>query len=88
MVKNDLIYTITGKGTVTIPAEIRRKYGLKKGSHVKFIETDGGILLVPIIPLENLFGVDREAKETVYQMIRELQEERGRLLRRDNHVFI
>ncbi|MCR6691915.1 MAG: AbrB/MazE/SpoVT family DNA-binding domain-containing protein [archaeon YNP-LCB-003-016] len=76
MVKNDLIYTITGKGTVTIPAEIRRKYGLKKGSRVKFIETDGGILLVPIIPLEDLFGVDREAKEAVYQMIRELQEER------------
>jgi AbrB family looped-hinge helix DNA binding protein len=76
MVKNDLTCTITGKGTVTIPAEIRRKYGLKKGSRVKFIETDGGILLVPIIPLEDLFGVDREAKETVYQMIRELQEER------------
>jgi AbrB family looped-hinge helix DNA binding protein len=88
MVKNDLTCTITGKGTVTIPAEIRRKYGLKKGSRVKFIETDGGILLVPIIPLENLFGVDREAKETVYQMIRELQEERRRLLRRDNNVFI
>jgi diadenosine tetraphosphate (Ap4A) HIT family hydrolase len=55
---------------------------------VKFIETDGGILLVPIIPLENLFGVDREAKEAVYQMIRELQEERRRLLKRDNNVFI
>jgi AbrB family looped-hinge helix DNA binding protein len=77
MVKNDLTCTITGKGTVTIPAEIRRKYGLKKGSRVKFIETDGGILLVPIIPLEDLFGVDGEAKEAVYQMIRELQEERG-----------
>jgi AbrB family looped-hinge helix DNA binding protein len=88
MVKNDLTYTITEKGTVTIPAEIRRKYGLKKGSRVKFIETDGGILLVPIIPLEDLFGVDREVKATVYQMIRELQEERGRLLRRDNNVFI
>jgi AbrB family looped-hinge helix DNA binding protein len=78
MVKNDLSYTITEKGTVTIPAEIRRKYGLKKGSRVKFIETDEGILLVPIIPLENLFGVDKDAKETVYRMVRELQEERRR----------
>jgi AbrB family looped-hinge helix DNA binding protein len=78
MVKNDLSYTITEKGTVTIPAEIRRKYGLKKGSRVKFIETDEGILLVPIIPLEDLFGVDRDAKETVYRMVRELQEERRR----------
>jgi AbrB family looped-hinge helix DNA binding protein len=78
MVKNDLSYTITEKGTVTIPAEIRRKYGLKKGSRVKFIETDEGILLVPIIPLEDLFGVDKDAKETVYRMVRELQEERRR----------
>ena len=71
-------YTISEKGTITIPAEIRKKYKLRKGSRVKFIETDGGILLVPIVPLEDLFGIDKNAKETVYQMIRELQEERRR----------
>jgi AbrB family looped-hinge helix DNA binding protein len=73
-----LSYTISEKGTITIPAEIRKKYKLRKGSRVKFIETDGGILLVPIVPLEDLFGIDKNAKETVYQMIRELQEERRR----------
>jgi AbrB family looped-hinge helix DNA binding protein len=78
MVKNDLSYTITAKGTVTIPAEIRRKYKLKKGSRVKFVETEEGILLIPIVPLEELFGIDKDAKETIYQMIRELQEERTR----------
>jgi len=51
---------------------------LKKGSRVKFIEIEGGILIVPIVPLKDLFGIDRDAKETVYQMIRELQEERRR----------
>jgi len=71
-------YTITEKGTVTIPAEVRKKYGLKKGSRVKFVETDGGILLVPVIPLEELFGVDKNVKKTVHQMIKELQEERRR----------
>lgn len=71
-------YTITEKGTVTIPAEIRKKYGLRKGSRVKFIETDEGILLVPVVPLEDLFGADKNFKETVYQMIKELQEERRR----------
>jgi AbrB family looped-hinge helix DNA binding protein len=78
MVKHDLSYTITAKGTVTIPAEIRRKYKLRKGSRVKFVETEEGILLLPIIPLEELFGIDKDAKETVYQMVRELQEERKR----------
>ncbi len=71
-------YTITEKGTVTIPAEIRKKYKLKKGSRVKFIETDEGILLVPVIPLEDLFGADKNFKKITYQMIKELQEERRR----------
>jgi len=71
-----LSYTITEKGTVTIPSEIRRKYRLKKGSQVEFIETDEGVLIVPVVPLEDLFGADRDKKETVYQMIRDLQEDR------------
>ena len=71
-----LSYTITEKGTVTIPAEIREKYRLGKGSRVEFVETDEGVLLVPVIPLEDLFGADKTATETVHQMVRELQEER------------
>lgn len=51
---------------------------MKKGSRVKFVETDGGILLVPVIPFEELFGADKNVKKTVYQMIKELQEERRR----------
>jgi AbrB family looped-hinge helix DNA binding protein len=69
-------YTVTEKGTVTIPAEIRKKYRLGKGSCIEFVETDEGVLLVPVIPFEDLFGVDKAIKETVYQMIKELQEER------------
>ncbi|MEM2122197.1 MAG: AbrB/MazE/SpoVT family DNA-binding domain-containing protein [Candidatus Bathyarchaeia archaeon] len=71
-----LSYTITEKGTVTIPAEIRRKYKLRKGSQVKFVEADEGILLVPVISLEDLFGVDKAIRETVYQMVKELEGER------------
>ncbi|MBC7130092.1 AbrB/MazE/SpoVT family DNA-binding domain-containing protein [Candidatus Bathyarchaeota archaeon] len=67
---------VTEKGTVTIPAEIRRKYGLRKGSRVEFVETDEGILIVPIVPLESLYGVDGVEKEKVYGIIKELQEER------------
>lgn len=69
-------YTITEKGTVTIPAEVRSKYDLKKGSKVKFVETDEGVLIVPIVPIEELFGVDSDKKEMVRQMIKEIQEER------------
>jgi AbrB family looped-hinge helix DNA binding protein len=71
-----LSHTITEKGTVTIPAEIRRKHNLKKGSKVKFIETEQGALIVPVLTLADLRGVDKDRKELVYKMIRELQAER------------
>lgn len=71
-------YTITEKGTVTIPSEIRKKYQMKKGSRVEFVETGEGVLIVPVVPLEELFGADKDKKEIVYQMIRKLQDERRR----------
>ena len=69
-------HTITEKGTVTIPAEIRRKLNLKKGSKVKFIQTEGGAMLVPVLNLADLHGIDKDRKELVYKMIKELQAER------------
>jgi len=35
------------KGQITIPAAIRRKWGLKKGSLVAFLETEEGVLITP-----------------------------------------
>jgi AbrB family looped-hinge helix DNA binding protein len=35
------------KGQVTLPTEIRRKLGIKKGDVVAVVETDGGILITP-----------------------------------------
>jgi AbrB family looped-hinge helix DNA binding protein len=71
-------YTVTEKGTVTIPVGVRRRLGLAKGSQVEFVETDEGVRIVPVIPFEKLMGVDRERKKLVYEMIREIQEERAR----------
>lgn len=35
----------TSKGQVVIPRKLRRKYGIKPGTKVAFIDKDGGILL-------------------------------------------
>ncbi len=67
-------YTVTEKGTVTIPIEIRKKYNLRRGSKVKFVEMDGGALLIPAPSFEELRGVLK--KEVAYKMIKELQKER------------
>lgn len=38
---------IQEKGQVTIPVELRRRLGLKKGDLVAFFETEEGILITP-----------------------------------------
>jgi len=39
---------VSEKGQVVIPAEFRDKFGIKKGTSVKFFEKDGEIRLVPM----------------------------------------
>lgn len=41
--------TVTSKGQLVIPAELRRKHGIRPGTKVSFIEDSfGGIMLRPI----------------------------------------
>lgn len=35
------------KGQITIPVEIRQRWGLKKGDLVAFVETEQGVLISP-----------------------------------------
>jgi AbrB family looped-hinge helix DNA binding protein len=39
---------VTGKGLVTIPHELRRKYGIRKGTRVAMIEEENRIILQPL----------------------------------------
>ncbi|MFI7588410.1 AbrB/MazE/SpoVT family DNA-binding domain-containing protein [Spongisporangium articulatum] len=41
--------TVTSKGQVTIPADVRKKLGLKRGSRVNFVEREDGVIeIVPV----------------------------------------
>ncbi len=40
-------YVIQERGQITLPAELRRKYGLKKGDVISFEDTADGILINP-----------------------------------------
>ncbi len=39
---------VTTKGQLVIPARLRRRYGIKKGTLVTFIEDDGRIIVQPV----------------------------------------
>ncbi len=40
--------TVTVKGQVVIPARLRKKYGIKKGTQVSLYERKGEIVIKPI----------------------------------------
>jgi AbrB family looped-hinge helix DNA binding protein len=81
---NSSTVQIRGKGTVTLPIELRRKYGLDEGDIITLIELgDGSLLLTPKITKVDRFG-DRVAQAmadeeiSIDQILDTLDEERER----------
>ena len=53
----ELITTMTQRGQVTVPAEVRRLLGLKPRDKVAFEIDDGNVRLAPVTyTLESVFG--------------------------------
>ncbi|HKP51923.1 MAG TPA: AbrB/MazE/SpoVT family DNA-binding domain-containing protein [Chloroflexia bacterium] len=74
------------KGQVTIPAEIRRKLGLKKGDMVAFIETEDGVLISPrevvvMRALDQIGAMLREKGITLEEMMESGREIRGQIVK-------
>jgi len=74
------------KGQVTIPAELRKKLGLKKGDLVAFIETDDGVLISPrelvaATALEQIGAALKEKGITLEDLMESGREIRGELVR-------
>ena len=40
--------TVTSKGQIVIPAKLRRRFGIRKGTRVSFIEEDHRLVLQPL----------------------------------------
>ena len=72
--------TISGKGQIAIPAELRRRYDLKKGDQLILRESEDSILLCPLDknPLLKLRGKykDNQAKALSKQLLEERAAER------------
>ena len=69
------IATVTSKSMVTIPAKIRRKYGIKEGMKVEFVELEDTVLMVPLRTLKELKGAGKAHEKVLREAIRELNEE-------------
>jgi AbrB family looped-hinge helix DNA binding protein len=42
------ISVVTVKGQVVVPANIRRRFGIKKGTKIAFIEQNGKLIIQPL----------------------------------------
>lgn len=77
------VVKVQEKGQVTIPIEIREKWGLKKGDLVTFIETEAGVIIKPaeIVASEALDEIGRALREKGISL--EELIERGREIREE-----
>jgi AbrB family looped-hinge helix DNA binding protein len=69
--------TVSSKGWVVIPAEIRKKYGLLPGKQVQVVDYGGIISLVPVAddPIEASRGLLAGGPSLTRELVREHAEE-------------
>lgn len=68
------VVKVTRRGQTTIPAEIRRKLGIKEGDQLLVEATEKGALFKPIRRLEDMAGIDAE-----YGKVEEIKKEIDKL---------
>lgn len=78
-----IITSMTQRGQVTIPVEIRHKFGLKPGDKVMFTIEDGQVTVEPVkFSLEDAFASvqPRNRPEDIERLIHEAKDERAERL--------
>ena len=69
-------FAVTVKGQIVIPAKIRRKFGIKQGTKICFIDKGGEVVLKPLTKdyFEKMAGI----LKTTGKLTRTLIEERAK----------
>jgi AbrB family looped-hinge helix DNA binding protein len=72
--------TITSKGQIVIPAKLRRRYGLKPGIKVYFIERDEEILFQPVTKeyLKSVHGMLTSETSATKELLKERARDKER----------
>jgi antitoxin PrlF len=84
MVERKLV-RVQEKGQITLPADVRRRLGVKKGDLVSVVETEEGVLITPqeVLAARSLARMGEILKEAgldLDELIAAGREERGRLI--------
>lgn len=70
--------TITSKGQIVVPARLRRRYGLKPGTKVLFIERNDEILFQPLSReyIRSVHGMLTSKTSVTKELLRERAKDR------------
>jgi AbrB family looped-hinge helix DNA binding protein len=71
---------VTAKGMITVPVGIRRKFGIKKGTKVAFIEQHGKLIMQPLNKdyFMKMAGILGTKGKLLKALLEQRQEERER----------
>jgi AbrB family looped-hinge helix DNA binding protein len=69
---------VTTKGQLVIPARLRRRFGIKKGTRVTFVEDAGRIIVQPVTRefIRNLRGSLKREPSVLAALLEERKRER------------
>ena len=72
--------TVSAKGWIVIPAELRRKHGLVPGSKVQIVDYGGVLAVVPVLgdPVREARGIVKSRKLLTKALLHERRTERQR----------
>lgn len=75
-----MVLTISNKGWVVIPAELRKKYSLEPGSEVTLVDYGGVLAIVPALkdPSKEAAGMLKGGASLTKSLLAEHQKERKR----------
>jgi AbrB family looped-hinge helix DNA binding protein len=76
-----IVRKISAKGSIVIPAEYRKRYGLNPGARIRIVDYGGSLALVPVLddPIRALAGKFKGARLT-----QSLLKERAKDKQREN----
>ena len=71
----DNVVKVTNRGMITIPASLRKKYGLRDGDQVIVVEDEGMLKIIPLESIESLQNRSITTKEMLEILKRSREEE-------------
>ena len=82
----DVLIQVRSRGVITLPAELREKYGIENGDIFRLVDLDGMFLLTPMVPMvpELAREIERarlEAGLSIEDLLHTLREQRQRYTR-------